>query len=791
MKQIKYLLRAGSLLIMGLLAQHLNAQSVGGGRNEARFGVDGDVTDDTLYFGTGAPGALNASDDWFVYPTVKRAKGGVGVIDTNGAAYYKFLLQSAAAYRQNLRFTKGMSLPKLSRSGGYVMLDALYARDHQDNDKTTINSTGSVKLIDDPSTWTIQSGSMNNKTDITEFYSHVRRKGLTVNDSLFFYFGVGVYGTSGQKNLVSELFVNDVQFDTVNNVMTNLGMQGGRSAWRLDAAGNVKVIGDMIVSMTYNPASGGSFQLEPQIWMRKSTYDSFTNTTPPLLRPVNFNLGTANWQGTGSGTYGYVHIEPKGGPATVVAQGRANNTGITTAAPWGNTVASGYSWSANYNTNQFIELSINLTRLGVDPATFIGVDPCTIPYRSIIFYSQTSASANSAPEDFAGPYPFWRYPEVPHLLSGDQNVTCANPVVTLRASTPNKLAFYGWDTTGDFVPDVKDTFLNVTRGGTYSMRSSPLEGCWGDTTTVVIYADKVSPVATLTTSTTWWEGTGIDTFDILDGDPSFDFLRLYGGNIPASVTAYNNVAGVGTAIAVVDSSDFTWRLTRYNGGNPLIVNDTTRVTVIYLADYYTFTVNGLRNGCVASQKILITILPVSILNFDCRPDGSGIKLQWTSADEQGLMYYEVQRMEQGKYVSIGRVTAAEDPYSRNAYAFRDMNPRQGWNTYRLAMHMQNGNTEYSNVCMSLLNDNGADFNGLGLVPNPAADAVSFPVQLADENTEIRYSVHNATGMQVMKGQVIPAGNLVQLNVSQLPSGIYMMQVEMNGRVFNEKLVINR
>lgn len=222
-----------------------------------------------------------------------------------------------------------------------------------------------------------------------------------------------------------------------------------------------------------------------------------------------------------------------------------------------------------------------------------------------------------------------------------------------------------------------------------------------------------------------------------------------------------------------------------------MVNNTTLTTNITLGDYYTFTLTGTRNGCVASKKILITQLPVSILNFDCRPDGAAMNLKWTSADEQGLKHYEIQRLEQGRFVAIGRVMAADNPLVRNAYAFRDMNPAQGWNTYRLAMHMESGNTEYSNFCMSLHNGNGHEFAGLGLIPNPAADLVSFPAQVNDEFTDIRYSVHNALGARVMSGSVHPAGNLVHLNVSQLPSGIYVVQLETNGWVFNERLVINR
>lgn len=253
MKQIKYLLRAGSLLIMGLLAQHLNAQSVGDGRIDARFGIDGDVEKDAVRYGRAAlSGTSQLNDDWFVNPAVTNL-GGMGIIKESNAAFHKSVLQSHINYRRNYIFTEGMSVPKLTRSGGYILLDALYARDHQDNDKTHINGPSGLKLIDDPSTWVIGTkGSITDKTDIMEFYSHVRRKGTTVFDSLFFYFGVGIYGNNGSKNVVAELFVNDVQYDTSAQEMTGLGPHGGRVAWRINGAGGVVGIGDMIMVMTYN-----------------------------------------------------------------------------------------------------------------------------------------------------------------------------------------------------------------------------------------------------------------------------------------------------------------------------------------------------------------------------------------------------------------------------------------------------------------------------------------------------------------------------------------------------------
>ncbi|MBS3915634.1 MAG: hypothetical protein KG003_14160, partial [Bacteroidetes bacterium] len=207
--KIKFILNPWILFLsLVCLINASRAQSVGNGRVEARFSIDGDLMADTAFFGNVSVSSSKGkpSDDWFKN---KYSGSGIGVIDTSGSWKYKNLLISSATARDTLVFTMPMSVPKLTRSGGFIMLDALYARDYFDQDQTVI--TSGSKTVDDPSSWNIGSGTVQSKDELMEFYSHVRRKGATVWDSLFFYFGVGVHGITGNKNVAAELFVNDVR----------------------------------------------------------------------------------------------------------------------------------------------------------------------------------------------------------------------------------------------------------------------------------------------------------------------------------------------------------------------------------------------------------------------------------------------------------------------------------------------------------------------------------------------------------------------------------------------------
>jgi hypothetical protein len=66
-------------------------------------------------------------------------------------------------------------------------------------------------------------------------------------------------------------------------------------------------------------------------------------------------------------------------------------------------------------------------------------------------------------------------------------------------------------------------------------------------------------------------------------------------------------------------------------------------------------------------------------------------------------------------------------------------------------------------------------------PNPMTNALTIKVPL---NSQANYVLHAGDGRVLMSGTV----SNQQLDVSQLPSGIYLLQLEMNGQMQTMKLV---
>ena len=751
MKKKREIQKITLLLCTGLINFYLRSQAVGPGRIEGGFGVDGDLAADTALHGASASGSGKPSDDWFRCRKVKNPLNGVGIIDTTGAYYYKSLLISSAKARQNLTFTQPMSVPKLSRSNGSILLDALYARDQADCDKTSIIGPGGVKLIDDPSTWKIGSSSMGGKTDILEFSSHIRRNGNTVFDSLFFYYGVAVYGTTGSKNITAELFVRDVKLDTITNKLVNLGSQGGRVAWWLYPNGKVAGIGDMCVIMDY---TGGVFTLKPQVWLRKSTYDSFRNGSGRL--PVNFLFGNFYGQGSRPGSYGYAELLPKNGGSTLVAQGTANSLYNCMNNPWGSASAGGYKWDSIYAVNQFIELSVNFTKLGVDPALFDGIDPCTTPYRTLIFYSQSSLSPKSSPKDFAGPYPFWRYPRVISKIKGIDTLNCTLQSGSVYADSAYGLAWYKWTTPNGNITgyNADSTVITYNKPGKYYLETAPLRGCFTKKDSVTILADTLKPVASAAYYDTSHTGT-VHT------------IRLYGGNSTLSDSLlYSPIFG--------NARGYAWSWSGPGGFTSVQQNPWISEPGIY-----SLKMTSIRNSCFDTASTFIILLPVVVSEFNCKSEGNHVSLHWETTQDQSLKGYSIQKEKNGSFETIGFLPVIRSMHTSQCYQFTDFNPTEGWNTYRIVMEMESPENNISFYCNSNYHSSSNISRELYLLEHPLNGTLRFKVSGLAEHQDVEVSINSMTGAEIRKKLFQTKNGTDWMEISGLPQGIYTLSVYSN------------
>ncbi|HKP32261.1 MAG TPA: hypothetical protein VJT83_06020 [Chitinophagaceae bacterium] len=472
MKKNFYLV--GLLFLVTLTA---NSQLNLGGIH-ANFGIDADTRSRYSKLG---PSKDNVADDWFAYA------GGKGVIDTTDFAAYKAALQAG----KNIAIMRNMSVPAYSIVNGKTWIDAIYLRDYSGySGKDSTGFGTAAKNGEDPRDWDGKIVNVPTKTDIIDAFAHVRRDGPTMNDSLWFYAGVSTTATEGDRYFDIELFKSHVGYNKLKGQFSSDGTSNGHTEWLFDAFGNIIRTGDLIIAVSYSP--GEAPKIEVRIWV--------SLLTKTLIKPKLFKF-------SGSSDGGYLAcyatiVSKTGGTAFGSGIGNFTDKGnelkdSTMSNPWGTSNRSG-GWAQDYAQLQFVEIGLNFTRMGIDPASYgLSTISCERVFHSIFFKSRSSSSFSANLQDHAGPIDFREALGFDDLTITTDTLTCAKKTATLSAINPSGVGYFTWTTAnGSIVGKSDSNIITVDKPGTYYLNASLIAGCPSVVNQpVVVLADTEKPVA--------------------------------------------------------------------------------------------------------------------------------------------------------------------------------------------------------------------------------------------------------------------------------------------------------
>lgn len=418
----------------------------------ANFGLDADVRSNFFNLA-----ALAGNDDWFRNGA---AGSGVFVIDTTGAGAIVsgYTINPLSKY---ISFARSMHYPVLSTIGSRIYYDAAFVRDHRDTDTTAF--IGGLKNGQSPQLWAGTTTPVLSKNDISEVFLHVRRDGTNSTDSLWFFGAVGIIGTNGDRYFDFELYQTDISYNRVTNQFENYGSDFGHSTWQFDGAGNITQLGDIIFTAEYGN-TGLNF-IEARIWVQK--------TAITTVSPLSFDW-TGTFDGDGSGaTYGYAGIIPNNGGTFY--QG-LQNSDSTWSGPFGN-FNTGNALVTKYDPIQFMEFSVNLSKLGLDPMTFTSGSMCNLAFGKVLVKSRSSTSFSSSLKDFVSPFHFRSVADLE--TTADFPVLCPiQTISTLSVINPLSTSTYHWSTpNGIIIGATTGTSISVDGSGTYIVTQELLSGC--------------------------------------------------------------------------------------------------------------------------------------------------------------------------------------------------------------------------------------------------------------------------------------------------------------------------
>ncbi|MEP7372893.1 MAG: T9SS type A sorting domain-containing protein [Chitinophagaceae bacterium] len=436
---------------------------------KARFGVDGDLRANYI---NGA--VQTGNDDWFNYNAADTS--GKAVIDTTGAAAILAGYRSDVSPwpKRSASFYRTMSKPPFSVINNRLWLDAIFVRDYHGND-TTVYTSGSDKNGMSPALWTGGIQGIPDKNDILDMYVHVRRAGPNTTDSLWMFGGISLDNTTGNRYFDFEMYQTDIYYDRPSAKFYGYGPDAGHTSWKFNGSGNITTPGDIIFNGEFQ--SGNLTKIEARIWVKKTDWQTIT--------PTAFNW-TGQFDGDGSGAiYGYASIAPKTAGAFYTGLGSPNNSW---AGPFGlvlqdNSLA--YSnpgpastTNSKYTADQFIEFSVNLTKLGLDPVTLLGGDICGTPFNRIVVKTRASSSFTAELKDFVAPTDLFLAPRA--LALSETPALCdEGGVAEIYVSNPVSTSTYQWSTTNGNIITSPATgpSIYVDKPGTYIVKQYLQAGC--------------------------------------------------------------------------------------------------------------------------------------------------------------------------------------------------------------------------------------------------------------------------------------------------------------------------
>ena len=450
--------RITGLALIALTSLSPLSAQVEDGCNAAMFGIDGDLYANGSQFGNLS--GLNSTDDWFFNDSIYSGLG-LGIIGMDSLSAW-----NNPAF-QNVHLLGGMSLPVNSIINGLRWQDGIYARDFYggtgNTDQTAFASAS--KNGESPSLWNPGPMNVTPKNDLIDSYGHLRRNGVTAADDLWLMTGFSRISNSGESYLDIELFSEEISYDPTAGFSSG-GAEGGHTAWLFDADGNILRPGDLVLSVVFSTSSVPEIEL--RIWTSRDVFENLT--------PNTFTFGDEFDGESVDSEYGYASISTPSG--SMVSCGKSNPVS-TDGPPWGTLDAAG-AFSYKYDTWQFIEIAVNLSKFGIDPALAAwvnGSDPCWNPFGAVLFKARASASFTSQLKDFSGPYPFGLIPEVPPDVQGD-TISCYTPEVWLQSEQQVTGAYYHWETPDGNIVSQPDSFaILVDEPGHYILYGTAIQGC--------------------------------------------------------------------------------------------------------------------------------------------------------------------------------------------------------------------------------------------------------------------------------------------------------------------------
>jgi len=280
------------------------------------------------------------------------------------------------------------------------------------------------------------------------------------------------------------------------------------------------------------------------------------------------------------------------------------------------------------------------------------------------------------------------------------------------------------------------------------------------------------------------------TFNINSSNPMGSIITKAGApTITVTTSTTNTVSSIKLMYGVPGSGSAATQLTSTTSSSLTY----THTALANLATcYYFLDITESDGSRIITSPIWYTrdnsaSRPLFVTSFFTINEPGKVVLKWTAANEPTGAVYEIERSADGRNfrtiaVNRGRGYASD----LTAYAIDDDHPLEGISYYRLVTKYADGRLHYSEA--KVVNRGNQLPVYVLAYPNPVSNMLSVKLSSsAMEHSQIDVLDMTGTIVRSVPVMLINGEQTVQLNVSALSKGAYVLKVQMAGRVQTQML----
>jgi|GEM_PF-3333114 len=183
------------------------------------------------------------------------------------------------------------------------------------------------------------------------------------------------------------------------------------------------------------------------------------------------------------------------------------------------------------------------------------------------------------------------------------------------------------------------------------------------------------------------------------------------------------------------------------------------------------------------------VLPLTVDQFQGNYSNGFIQLMWTAFAELNIDHFDIERCTDGtNFRKIGTVSSEDYTGNSISFSYHDVSAEKGSNFYRLVMVDKDGNYTYSKAITVSVDVKGISVSVV--YPNPFSKRVQVKIDCnIPEQITIRVIDNAGTVIRTQLANVVRGeNNIVIQNVSELPGGVYYLEVIADHRTMKTKLM---